>query len=53
MPATFNPRAASGRAIRPVPMPNSSAGPGPASSASNDTTGSTTAESNMPAVRSS
>src|SRR3954451_24940876 len=53
MPCTGTPRAASGRAMRPVPMPNSSAAPSPASDASTSTTGSTTAGSNMSAAYSS
>ena len=48
MPATRTPRSASGSAIRPVPIANSSAPPAPASSASRSTAGSTTAGSNMP-----
>ncbi len=47
MPATRTPRAASGSAIRPVPIANSSARPPPASSASRSTAGPTTAGSNM------
>ena len=53
MPATRTPRSASGSAIRPVPIANSSASPSPASSASSATAGSTTAGSNMPAESSS
>ena len=47
MPATRTPRSASGSAIRPVPIANSSAAPSPASSASRSTAGPTTAGSNM------
>ena len=53
MPATRTPRAASGSAIRPVPIANSSAAPSPASCASASTAGPTTAGSNMPAESSS
>ena len=48
MPATGTPRSASGSAIRPVPIANSSAAPSPASSASKSTAGPITAGSNMP-----
>ena len=37
MPWTSTPLAARGRATRPVPMPSSRAGPGPANSASRST----------------
>ena len=47
MPATRTPRCASGNAIRPVPIANSSALPSPASSASRSAAGSTTAGSNI------
>jgi hypothetical protein len=47
IPATRTPRAASGSAMRPVPMANSSAAPAPASSAKRSTAGPTTAGSNM------
>ena len=53
MPATRTPRSASGSAIRPVPIPSSSAPPSPAKPASISTTGSTTAGSDMAAERSS
>ena len=46
-PCTSTPRAASGSAIRPVPIANSSARPSPASSASTSTTGSIAAALNM------
>ena len=46
IPCTRTPRRLSGRAMRPVPMPSSSAAPVPASSARNRTTGSTAAGSN-------
>ena len=39
MPATGTPRSASGSAMRPVPIANSSAAPSPASSASRSTAG--------------
>ncbi len=47
IPATGTPRPASGSAMRPVPMANSSAAPSPASSANRSTAGPTTAGSNM------
>ena len=53
MPATRTPRSASGTAIRPVPIANSSAPPSPAKPASTSTTGPTTAGSNIAAERSS
>jgi len=53
IPCTCTPRCASGSAIRPVPIPSSSARPLPASSTSRSTTGSTTAESNISAADSS
>jgi hypothetical protein len=53
IPATRTPRSASGSAIRPVPIPNSTAPPAPASPASMSTTGVTTAGSNMSAACSS
>lgn len=49
MPCTGTPRALSGRASRPVPMPNSSAAPSPARS----TAGSTTAGADIAAEDSS
>ena len=49
MPCTRTPRRLSGSAMRPVPMPSSSAAPLPASSARKSTAGSTTAGSNMSA----
>ena len=53
IPSTGTPRRASGRAIRPVPMPSSSARPVPASAAMNSTTASTASGSNMSATDSS
>ena len=53
IPATRTPRSASGSAIRPVPIANSSAAPSPASSASSSTAGATTSGSNIPAESSS
>src|SRR4051812_40757962 len=53
MPATRTPRSASGSAIRPVPIANSTAAPSPASSASRSTAGPSTRGSNMLAERSS
>jgi hypothetical protein len=53
MPWTGTPRRASGRAIRPVPLPSSRARPPPASSASASTTGPTAPASNMSADSSS
>ncbi len=53
MPCTSTPRRASGSAIRPVPMPNSSARPPPASPASTSATVSVKAGSNMPSDESS
>ena len=47
-PCTGTPRAASGSAIRPVPIANSSAAPSPASSASTSTAGSTASGENIP-----
>src|SRR3954453_14948512 len=47
MPTTRTPRSASGSAIRPGGTANSSAAPSPASSASRDTAGVTTAGSNI------
>ena len=47
IPATRGPRAASGKAMQPVPMGNSSTGPSPASAARNATAGSSTAGSNI------
>ena len=47
IPCTGTPRAASGTAIRPVPIPSSSARPLAASSASRSTAGPTTAGSNI------
>ncbi len=47
IPATRTPRAASGTAIRPVPIANSSAPPSPASPASVSTVGPTTSGLNM------
>ena len=49
IPWTVTPRAASGSAIRPVPMPSSSAAPSPARSARNSTAGSTTSGANIAA----
>jgi hypothetical protein len=46
IPCTGTPRRRSGMAIRPVPMPSSSAAPLPASSARKSTTGSTTTGAN-------
>ena len=53
IPCTGTPRCASGSAIRPVPMPSSSARPPPASSARNATAESMVAWSNIPATDSS
>jgi hypothetical protein len=53
MPCTGTPRRVSGSAIRPVPIPNSSARPLPATSARKSTTASTTAGSNVSAADSS
>jgi len=53
IPRTGTPRAASGRAIRPVPIPNSSARPLPTRSARKSTTGSTADDSNIAADDSS
>src|SRR5918993_9525 len=53
IPWTETPRAASGSARRPVPMPSSSAAPSPASSPSRSTIGPTTVESAWYAYRSS
>ena len=53
IPCTGTPRRASGSAIRPVPIPSSSAEPSPASSARKSTIGSTTAGSNVSAADSS
>ena len=53
IPATRTPRSASGSAIRPVPIANSSAPPSPASSASSSTAGATTSGSNIPPESSS
>ena len=53
IPCTSTPRRASGSAIRPVPMPSSSARPPPASSASTSATVSAKAGSNMPSDESS
>src|SRR6478735_1068121 len=47
MPCTSTPRAASGRATRPVPIASSRAGPSPASSCSRSTVGPSTWGSNM------
>src|SRR5579875_3432316 len=49
MPCTGTPRSASGSAIRPVPTPNSSAAPSPASSATRSTTGPTRSGANIAA----
>ena len=49
IPATGTPRRANGSAIRPVPIPNSSARPEPASPANTSTTGSTTSDANIAA----
>ena len=53
MPCTSTPRRVSGSAIRPVPMPNSSARPPPASPASTSATVSVKEGSNMPSDESS
>ena len=53
IPATSTPRAANGTAMRPVPIPNSSARPEPASPANTSTTGSTTSGANIAAEVSS
>ena len=53
MPCTSTPRRASGSAIRPVPMPSSSARPPPASPARTPATVSMKAGSNMPSEESS
>ncbi len=53
IPCTRTPRRLSGNAMRPVPMPSSSAAPVPASSARKFTAGSTTAGSNRSGQRSS
>ena len=53
IPCIDTPRRASGRAIRPVPIPNSSARPLPASSTRTSTTGSITSASNISASESS
>ena len=53
IPCTCTPRPASGSAIRPVPIPSSSACPFPASSTRKSTTGSTTSGSNISAEDSS
>jgi hypothetical protein len=53
MPATRTPLSASGSAIRPVPIANSSTLPSPANSASLSTAGASTAGSNMLAESSS
>lgn len=53
MPCTGTPRPARGSAIRPMPTPNSSARPPPASRARRSTAGSTASGVNMPADDSS
>ena len=53
IPCTVTSRRCSGKAMRPVPMPNSRAGPAAASSARKSTAGSTTAASNSSGHRAS
>jgi hypothetical protein len=53
IPATRTPLSESGIAIRPVPIPNSSAAPSPAYAASISTTGPTTSAVDASAERSS
>jgi len=53
MPCTRTPRRLSGSAIRPVPIPSSSAAPPAASAARKLTVGSSTAGSNMAAASAS
>ena len=53
IPCTRTPRSDSGSAIRPVPIPSSSAAPSPARAARKSTAGSSTSGSNMSAADSS